>query len=351
MSNLPAWSLDIAGVSAGDESLPSEIDGINLVLNRMRLARFLAEFADDQDVQNLLGLDALSSVAGLPLSSTGLAEALPSLAMRPFRLWEYAWLFQTLSLSAGGIRVLDLGGPATPLTILAALSGCRVTTLDINSEFVAAARECAQALQIDSLDARVGDMRDLAALSDDSFDVVLCCSVLEHLPGQDQEIALREMGRVLRPGGLIGLTFDFGRSAPGASVYLPPPHDPPPNAAEAVRRFTPAPLVAVGNRFEEDPAPGSLFRHESILYTVASLFLAKPPAPPIQLPRPHRLSRSSPGALRIAGMPHRLHQRAVQLESLLHQGEASRIAADERLTALAEKETVIHELNMALREN
>jgi len=350
LHNLPPWTLELAGVSAGDEGQPSELDGLNLALNRMRLARFLSEFGDDQDVQNLLALDALSSAAGLPLSSTGRAEAVPSLPLRPFRLWEYTWLYQTLNLSTGGVQVLDLGGPATHLTMLAGLSGCRVTTLDTNAQFVSAARECAHALQIDSFDAQVGDMRDLSSFSNNSFDVVLCCSVLEHLTGHDQEIALREMARVLRPGGLIGLTFDFGRSAAGASVYLPPPHDPPPNAAEALRRFIQDPLVPVGNRLEEDPIPGSLFHHDSILYTVASLFLAKPPAPAVRRPKSVRGSRSLPGALRMADMPHRFHQRASQLETALGQGEAYRIAADERLAALLEKEAVIKELSAALRE-
>lgn len=274
--NLPAWALEMAGVSDGDESLPSELHGINLPLNRARLAKFLVEFADDQDVADLLTLDVQGSTAGMPFTSTGLAESLPSLVLRPFRLWEYAWLYRTLNLSAGGVSVLDLGGPATHLTILAALAGSRVTTVDINPEFVAAARECAQELRIGCLDARVGDMRDLSAFPDNSFDVVVSCSVLEHLTGHDQEIALKEVARVLRPGGLAGLTFDFGPSAAGANVYLPPPHDPPQDAAEALRRFLQGGLVPVGNPFAEDPVPGCLFHHESIRYTVASLFLAKP---------------------------------------------------------------------------
>jgi len=350
IQNLPAWALEIAEVSDGDARQPAEIDGINLVLNRVRLARFLAEFADDQDVQNLLALDALSSAAGLPLTCTGLAEDWPGLALRPFRLWEYTWLYATLNLSAGGVRVLDLGGPATHLTMLAALAGCRVTTLDINPDFVSAARECAQGLQIDSLEARVGDMRDLSEFSSDSFDVVLCCSVLEHLTGHDQEIALREMTRVLRPGGLIGLTFDFGRSAAGANVHLPPPHDPPPNAVEALSRFTQGPLIPIGNRFDENPISGSLFRHDSILYTVASLFLAKPPVPEVRIPQSHRVTRSLPGTLRIMGMPYRFHQHASRIERSLELVKAFRTAADERLTELLEKERAIQEKDRAIQE-
>jgi len=334
--NLPAWALEMAGVSNGDERQPSELDGINLPLNRARLAKFLTEFADDQDVADLLTLDAQGSTAGMPFSSTGLAESLPSLVLRPFRLWEYAWLYRTLNLSAGGVSVLDLGGPATHLTILAAIAGCRVTTLDINSEFVAAARECARELRIASLDARVGDMRDLSAFPNDSFDVIVSCSVLEHLTGHDQEIALKEAARVLRPGGIAGLTFDFGSSAAGANVYLPPPHEPPPDAAEALRRFMQGGLVLLGNHFAEDPVPGCLFHHESIRYTVASLFLAKPPVPAIGIPQPAHAAHSVLGALRIPNLPCRFYRTASRLQNSLQQGEAYRIAAEERLAVIRE---------------
>jgi 2-polyprenyl-3-methyl-5-hydroxy-6-metoxy-1,4-benzoquinol methylase len=341
--NLPPWALEIARVSNADALQPPEIDRINLPLNRVRLARFLTEFADDQDVADLLTFDVLCATAGLPINSTGLAEVLPSLVLRPFRLWEYFWLYRTLNLSAGGVRVLDLGGPATHLTLLAALAGCRVTTLDINAQFVTAAQECARELQMASLDARVGDMRDLSAFPNETFDVVVSCSVLEHLTGDDQETALREMARVLRPGGLIGLTFDFGPSAAGANVYLPPPHDPPPDAAEALRRFTQGGLVPVGNRFAEDPVPGCLFIHDTVRYTVASLFLAKPPVPTIGIPQPKQASGSVLNALRIPCPPFRFYRTVFGLENSLQQGRANGVAAEERLTELELKEAALQQ--------
>lgn len=346
--DLPAWAKEIAGVS-DDEGQPSEIDGINLPLNRARLARFLTVFANDQDLADLLTLDVLGTAAGLPLSSTGLAESLPSLVLRPFRLWEYAWLYRILNLSAGGLRVLDLGGPATHLTLLAAIAGCDVITLDVNVEFVAAARECARELRLASLDASVGDMRDLSAFSNDSFDVVVSCSVLEHLTGHDQEIALRETARVLKPGGLVGLTFDFGPSAAGANVYLPPPHDPPPSAAEAVRRFTQGGLVPVGNPFTEDPVPGCLFQHDTIRYTIASLFFAKPPAPMIEIPKPKQAADSVLRAFRVPALPHKFYRAASRLANTLQQTETYRIAAVERLAALEATDAALHAAHEQLR--
>src|SRR5204862_1464608 len=121
---------------------------------------------------------------------------------------------------------------------------------------------------------------------DESFDTVVCCSVLEHLTAEDQQTAVREMARVLKPGGVVGLTFDFGTPAPGANEHLPPPHDPPRDAADALRRYRQGGLPVVGNPFSEDPIAGSLFRHECVTYTVASLFVAKPPIQEIRIPRP-----------------------------------------------------------------
>jgi len=41
------------------------------------------------------------------------------------------------------------------------------------------------------------------------FDRVFCISVLEHMPVSDQALALREFSRILKPDGLLILTFDY----------------------------------------------------------------------------------------------------------------------------------------------
>ncbi|MBZ5579968.1 MAG: class I SAM-dependent methyltransferase [Acidobacteriia bacterium] len=315
---LPAWATELAEVGPGDERLESRLPGMNVPLNRARLASFLCEFGEDRDVRDFLALDLLGTTAGLPLSSTGAAETIPSLVFRPFRLWEYVWIYKGLGLSKGGQKVLDLGGPGTHLSILTAMAGSSVTSVDINAEFVQAAQDCARTLKLGSLGAVVGDMRDLSRFPEASFDAVMSCSVLEHLAASDQELALREMARVLKPGGLVGLTFDYGEGAPGANEYLPPPHDPPPNAAAAVRRYSQGGLVVVGNEFSEDPVPGCLFRDAVARYTVASLFLAKPPAPVIQTPRREEAG-SVLGGLVMEGLPFRVHGGSSRIRDMQHQ--------------------------------
>ena len=348
----PEWAFEQAAArSFGDEALPADLESINAVLNRSRLAKFLEEFAEDKDVRDVLALDLIANAAGFPVSSTGLAEDEPTLSVRPFRLWEYVWLYKTLRLSKGRLRVLDLGGPATPLSLLTAVTGCAVTSLDINADVVRIARECARCWQLPSFNAQIGDMRDLSHLPADGFDVILSCSVLEHLTVKDQERALGEMARVLAPGGVVGLTFDYGPGAPGANRDLPPPHEPPSSAREAVRRWCQAGLSVAGNAFSEDPIPGSLFRDAQVRYTIASLFLAKPPVPEICAPRCESAG-SALGNLVIQGLPLRLYElqhlkrarleHVKQLEECLKETQARadvlEAAAVERLAGMEEKD-------------
>jgi len=354
----PAWALETAEASAEDEGFPSTLDGVNLVLNRMRLAAFLAKFADDKDVRDFLTLDVMGAAVGIPLSSTGVATDGPGLATRPFRIWEYVWLYKTLNLSTGGRSVLDLGGPASHLSVLAALAGCRVTSIDVNPAIVAAAQECAGALGLDNLDARLGDMRDLSAWPSDSVDAVVSSSVLEHLNAADQEIALREMARVLKPGGMIGLTFDFGLPAPDANEHLPAPHDPPPDPVEALRRYVQPGLVLAGNSFSEDPIAGSLFWDRSVHYTVASLFLGKPPLEPVSAPEPES-GELVTSRLRVKNALYRVFKSASSRAALLHhlkaavreaEGRSSVLdqACAERLAAMIEMDRLIVQLRAEL---
>jgi ubiquinone/menaquinone biosynthesis C-methylase UbiE len=61
-----------------------------------------------------------------------------------------------------------------------------------------------------SIDLRQGDARRLA-LPDERFDTVLCTFALCGIP--DEELALAEMARVMRPGGLLLLADHIGSSA------------------------------------------------------------------------------------------------------------------------------------------
>ena len=328
------WVEQVVEWAPDDAELPGGLDSINLILNRKRLAEFLQRFQSDSDVQDFLLLDLLGVEIGTEISSTGEVEEVADLALRPFRLWEYIWLYKILGLAEGGKSVLDLGGPASHVILAAALAGSQVHSVDLNPRIVAAGQHCAQALGLTNYRAEVGDMRDLSSIATSSMDRIVCCSVLEHLAARDQEKALSEMARVLAPGGVIGLTFDYGVGAPGTSIYLPPPHEPPGSAGEVRSRYVHSGLEVLGGGRLEDPVPGSLFRSSTVSYTMGALFLGKTPfeepAPPI----PMRHGHSIISRLRIPDFVTRLQEKARRDITRVEALKAFRQAAEERLIAL-----------------
>ena len=77
------------------------------------------------------------------------------------------------------------------------------TDLSPNSVQLAAAR--AKDLGLANLTAKVADAQDLSAFEDNSFAVVTCTFGVMFIP--DYRTALREVRRVLQPGGLFAITL------------------------------------------------------------------------------------------------------------------------------------------------
>jgi SAM-dependent methyltransferase len=57
-------------------------------------------------------------------------------------------------------------------------------------------------------------------IADGAFDAVLCLEMLEHLPPDERELALREMMRVLRPGGRLIASFPADATAASLDRWL-----------------------------------------------------------------------------------------------------------------------------------
>jgi len=108
-------------------------------------------------------------------------------------------------------RLLEVGcGPGVMLPDLLAM-GFEVHGIDVSAEMI---RRAEQRMASHALASRcrlgVGDVERLR-YSDASFDAVLSMGVLEYLP--DYAIALREISRVLKPGGHAVLTVPNQASA------------------------------------------------------------------------------------------------------------------------------------------
>jgi ubiquinone/menaquinone biosynthesis C-methylase UbiE len=100
-----------------------------------------------------------------------------------------------------GLRVLDAA-----LGVTLAQRGALVTGVDVDSSMLSAGRAWA-ATSVVAPDLMQGNVRALP-FADDSFDIVLAVTVLCFADGAAQ--AVREMARVLRPGGRV-LIGELGR--------------------------------------------------------------------------------------------------------------------------------------------
>lgn len=109
----------------------------------------------------------------------------------------------TLSLGVAEGRALDIGtGPGViPVMLAARAPRLRLTGTDLSEPMLQKAREAAEEAGVaDRLDFRLGDAKSLP-FSEQSFDLVLCNSLLHHLP--DPLALINEVSRVTKPGGAI----------------------------------------------------------------------------------------------------------------------------------------------------
>lgn len=115
--------------------------------------------------------------------------------------WEETLLEQLATMLRPGDRVADIGCGYGRIAIPLARLGYRVTGLDLSPVMLAAARQSARELAAD-VTWREGSMCRMP-LASESFDAVACLwsGFYELLNPEEQLDALREMHRILRPGG------------------------------------------------------------------------------------------------------------------------------------------------------
>ena len=99
-------------------------------------------------------------------------------------------------------RVLDVACGTGVVALTAARSGAKVTGADLTPELIARARENNKILGLD-IDFHEADVEDLP-FKTESFDIVL--SQFGHIFAPRPEVALKEMLRVLKPGGTIAFS-------------------------------------------------------------------------------------------------------------------------------------------------
>lgn len=171
--------------------------------------------------------------------------------------WEYPYALSMLPDSGGGrLKIADIGGGRGVLAWYMAALGHDVTVYDINYDsytppdspdtaaFVRFALE-------NGFKAEYGDMFRLPA-SSETFDVVTCISVVEHI-GQKQE-ALKEMLRILKPGGRLILTYDLAENPASHNVGFRQDVFAPEHIGSLLREFG----LAVGEIYGKSALTGSM---------------------------------------------------------------------------------------------
>lgn len=103
---------------------------------------------------------------------------------------------------ASGERVLDVGAGAGLLTLAVASRTEHVTAVDLSPAVCRRLEANASRLTLTNVSVVVGDARELP-LPEASIDLALSNYCLHHLTDTDKLVALRELVRVLRPGGRL----------------------------------------------------------------------------------------------------------------------------------------------------
>lgn len=130
---------------------------------------------------------------------------------------------------AGSTHILDVGCGTGGVTQLLAEAGgpdTQITALDVESDFLAAAKRLLKDVPA-TITYQEGSLDELP-FANGQFDLVWCSRVIHHMP--DQLAAVRELRRVLKPGGRLALRedgllmqllpFDIGLGEPGLDERL-----------------------------------------------------------------------------------------------------------------------------------
>jgi 2-polyprenyl-6-hydroxyphenyl methylase/3-demethylubiquinone-9 3-methyltransferase len=133
--------------------------------------------------------------------------------------WRVPYFADVLAAHFGAdlsrVRLLDIGCGGGVLAEEFACLGCQVTGIDLSEESLAVARAHARSAGL-SIDYQTGSATRLQ-FDGNSFEVVSCCDVLEHVPGWGEVIV--EVGRVLAPGGLF--LFDtINRTSKSRATFI-----------------------------------------------------------------------------------------------------------------------------------
>ena len=119
--------------------------------------------------------------------------------LNPWRVPYFKRILEEIEIEPHGARALDVGCGGGLLTEEVAAMGFAATGIDPSARSIEVAQRHAAQRNL-RIEYRLG-LGDNLPFENESFDVVFCCDVLEHVAEWDAVI--REIARVLRRGGVL----------------------------------------------------------------------------------------------------------------------------------------------------
>ena len=173
-------------------------------------------------------------------------------------------------------RVLDVGGGrGGPAVLLATTFGCRITLVELSSEFAAAARDRVQAAGVGELVEVVESDAKEFAIEPGAYDAALCLGATFAFDGLMP--TLRALAEAVPPRGLIAVGEPYWREWPLPEQFAPKEEEEFLPLAETVERFESAgvEVVSLIASSEDD-----WDRYESLMWLTLEEWLAANPDDP-----------------------------------------------------------------------
>jgi len=187
-------------------------------IKESKVAQELKELVDELTRENLV------TTAMGNLSQTNLTEILKyEFTLNPEKLWSYVRIVEFCQIKPR-MRVLDGGGGLSPLVFYLGKKGVEIFVLDLQKDLIENTKKVAKKKGWGNIKAIQGDIAQIP-FPENYFDVVYSISVLQNLPHKVKIKAVKEMARVLKPGGILGLVFDFGKSVKKREKYFSKKYD------------------------------------------------------------------------------------------------------------------------------
>ena len=222
----PSLDTFLASKNPFDQSLENRLT-IGTLSVALRLAALVLGQKRAGNLRDRLGAIARSLISGFSDYSYII---LRSNRLWAPRYWEYPWAIVNTPLRQG-MEALDVGSGWSIFPMYLAKLGAHVTAVDSDVVQMNHISPFLARLVSAEISYRVGDATSLE-FPDNTFDRVYCLSVLEHLEEETRNgkpfnarkknldiVAIRELLRVLKPGGLLAITADWSEQPNNLRSY------------------------------------------------------------------------------------------------------------------------------------